>query len=72
MRLFDRVRRGLGRSNRLAIKGVPSLNATIGQPYSFQPAASGGRGQRTFAIAGTVPPGLSFNTSTGALTGTPT
>ena len=57
----------------LSISGTPSTTAVIGTPYSFTPSASGGTAPYTFAlIAGTLPAGLSFNTSTGAITGTPT
>jgi hypothetical protein len=48
-------------------------SALIGEPYSFQIPASGGWGSYTFAItAGSLPPGLSLNTSTGVISGTPT
>jgi hypothetical protein len=57
----------------LTISGTPSTSATVGTPYSFTPTAAGGTAPRTFAlIAGSLPAGLSFNTSTGAVTGTPT
>ena len=57
----------------LTISGTPSPTATVGTPYSFTPTASGGVTPRSFAlVAGTLPAGLSFNTATGAITGTPT
>lgn len=55
----------------LAISGSPST-ATVGQPFSFTPAVTGGSGARSFELTGTLPDGLSFNTGTGAITGTPT
>lgn len=46
---------------------------TIGSSYSQTVAATGGTGSYTFALAsGSLPAGLSLNTSTGAMTGTPT
>lgn len=55
----------------LAISGEPA--ATAGpSPYSFTPAVSGGVPVYTFALAGALPSGLSFNTATGAIMGTPT
>jgi hypothetical protein len=56
----------------LAISGTPSASATNGSPYSFTPSASGGHTTYVFSLTGTLPTGLSFNTSTGAITGTPT
>jgi hypothetical protein len=57
----------------LSISGTPSTTAAVGSAYSFTPTAAGGVAPRTFAlIAGALPAGLSFNTSTGAITGTPT
>jgi hypothetical protein len=46
---------------------------TIGSAYSSSAAASGGTAPYVYALAsGTLPAGLSLNTSTGAVTGTPT
>ena len=48
-------------------------NGTLALSYSASVTASGGTAAYTYAItAGTLPAGLSFNTSTGAVTGTPT
>jgi predicted hotdog family 3-hydroxylacyl-ACP dehydratase len=48
-------------------------NATLGSPYSSQLQLSGGIGPFTFSIAsGSLPPGLTLNTSTGVISGTPT
>lgn len=57
----------------LSISGTPTTTAQIGTAYSFSPTASGGSGTKTFSLqSGTLPAGLSLNTSTGAITGTPT
>jgi hypothetical protein len=57
----------------LTISGTPSASATVGTPYTFTPSSTGGTAPKTYAlIAGTLPAGLSLNTSTGAITGTPT
>lgn len=55
----------------LAISGTPGA-ATVGTPYTFTPAVTGGSGTKSFTLAGTLPAGLSFSSSTGAITGTPT
>lgn len=55
----------------LSISGVPGA-ATVGVAYSFIPAVSGGSGTKFFSLSGTLPGGLSFSSSTGAITGTPT
>ena len=55
----------------LGISGTPGA-ANQGSAYSFTPAASGGTSPYTFALTGSLPAGLSFSTSTGAITGTPT
>ena len=45
----------------------------IGTPYSSQLSVSGGTGPFTYSIiSGSLPPGLTLNSSTGAVTGTPT
>lgn len=56
----------------LTISGTPSPTGTQGSAYSFTPSSTGGLGTKTFALTGTLPNGLSFNTTTGAITGTPT
>lgn len=51
----------------------PTGSGTVGVPYSSAVVASGGTPGYTFMISsGSLPPGLSLNTSTGAITGTPT
>ncbi len=51
----------------------PSLpTATVGIAYNQTISATGGTGSYTFSIsAGSLPPGLSLNASTGAIAGTP-
>lgn len=57
-----------------ATQAIPSTTGTVGAAMSFTPVtASFGRGSYTYALSGgTLPSGLSFNTGTGAITGTPT
>ncbi len=53
--------------------GCPTGTAQVGVAYSSALVASGGVAPYTFSIAiGALPPGLSLNSSTGAITGTPT
>lgn len=47
-------------------------NGEVGKAYSFTPSASGGMGSYTWSYTGTLPDSCSFNTTTGAVTGTPT
>ncbi|MEI9812645.1 MAG: Ig domain-containing protein [Acidobacteriota bacterium] len=57
----------------LLYSGDDFPDGTVGQPYSSQTHISQGTAPFTFAIvAGTLPPGLSLNSSTGTLSGTPT
>jgi hypothetical protein len=51
------------------ISGIPTTNAIVGSTYSFTSTSSGAD---SFSYTGTLPPGLNFNTVTGAITGTPT
>lgn len=57
-----------------ATQAVPSTTGTVGAAMSFTPVtASFGYGTYSYALSGgTLPSGLSFNTGTGAITGTPT
>ncbi len=51
----------------------PAANGTVGTPYSVTLAATGGIGPYTYTVsAGTLPAGLSLNSSTGVISGTPT
>jgi hypothetical protein len=62
----------------IVIAAFPSFTTsyprgTRNRAYSGTVAASGGHTPRTFSlVSGSLPPGLSLNTSTGAITGTPT
>lgn len=47
-------------------------NGTEGQPYSHQFVATGGTAPYTWAVVGSLPPGLSLGATTGLLAGTPT
>ena len=50
----------------------PSNSGTVGLAYSSAAVATGGTPPYTFSIAsGSLPPGLTLNTATGAITGTP-
>lgn len=52
--------------------GTCNSGGEAGAPYSCQLTASNGTAPYVFAItAGSLPPGLSLNTSTGAISGTP-
>lgn len=55
----------------LTISGTPG-GATTDSAYSFTPTTAGGHAPYSYSLTGTLPTGLSFNTSTGAITGTPT
>ena len=61
-------------SGSLTLKPSTLPAATVGQSYcGFDITASGGKAPYTYAISvGSLPPGLSLNPSTGAITGTPT
>jgi hypothetical protein len=55
----------------LTLSGTPG-SALVGAAYTFTPTTAGGHPAYSYALTGTLPAGLSFNTSTGAITGTPT
>jgi len=62
-------------SGSLTLKPSTLPAATVGQSYKCGAdiTASGGKAPYTYAVsAGSLPPGLSLNPSTGAITGTPT
>jgi hypothetical protein len=56
------------------IMSCPGLNSfEVNQPVNSPAiAVTGGTGPYTFSVVGTLPPGLTLNTNTGAITGTPT
>ena len=52
---------------------APTSTATVGQAYSSSVAASGGSSGYTYSInSGSLPTGLSLNSSSGVISGTPT
>ena len=57
-----------------ATQAIPSTGLTVNHAAtSFTPVTgSGGTGSLTYGVSPTLPAGLSFNTTTGAVTGTPT
>lgn len=56
-----------------AITGTPVLTATENAAYDgFTVSATGGKTPYVFALVGTWPTGIAVNSSTGAVTGTPT
>jgi hypothetical protein len=57
----------------LSIGGSPVTSATQGTAYSgFTATASGGTLPYTYSLIGSWPTGISINSSTGAVSGTPT
>lgn len=54
----------------LAIFGTPP-NAIVGTAYSWAPTVTGGAGTRVFSVSPSLPAGLSLNTGTGMISGTP-
>jgi Putative Ig domain len=57
-------------STALTLEGAPPPNAAVGARYSFQPTVSPSSAGVKFAISG-QPAWITFDTSTGALAGTP-
>ena len=56
----------------VAISGTPG-QALVGQAYFWAPTVTGGSGTKVYTLsAGPLPAGLSLNSNTGAITGTPT
>ena len=51
------------------ISGAPATTAIVGVTYSFTPISTNAEG---FSISGSLPPGIVFNSATGALSGIPT
>ncbi|MBZ9759504.1 putative Ig domain-containing protein [Mesorhizobium sp. CA8] len=57
----------------LSISGSPTLSATEDSPYgSFTARAAGGSPPYTYSLVGSWPAGLSINSSSGFVSGTPT
>lgn len=58
--------------NPAPVLSEPAATAFVGKPYSSAMTVSGGTSPFTFGIlGGSLPPGLSLNPSTGAITGSP-
>jgi hypothetical protein len=53
------------------ISGSAPTSVTVGQPYSFQPAASDPEGQTLSFLVSNRPAWATFNSNTGQLSGTP-
>jgi Putative Ig domain len=53
------------------ISGTPRTSVNVGSAYSFQPTATGPAGRTLIYSVANLPSWATFNTSTGALTGTP-
>lgn len=63
----------LENANKVTITGTPPTTGQVGTAYSFTPTVAKGSGTKAFTLSsGTLLGGLSFNTATGAITGTPT
>ena len=62
----------------IAINALPAITTTalpawtVGQSYSHTITTTGGTNPDTFAVTGSLPPGLTLNTTSGAIIGTPT
>ncbi|MDE3197961.1 MAG: putative Ig domain-containing protein, partial [Acidobacteriota bacterium] len=57
----------------VSITSATPPNPTFNSPYSFAPSATGGTGTYTWSISsGALPAGLTINSQTGAIAGTPT
>lgn len=59
-------------SSQVTITTTTLPAATLGTPYSTTLTAQGGTQPYNWTLSGNLPPGLSLNASTGAITGTPT
>ena len=49
-----------------------TTGVVVGQPFPGTITATGGTAPYTYSVVGTLPPGLTLNTTTGAITGAPT
>lgn len=57
-------------ANRPVITSDPAATGRVGEAFSFSVTAS--QSPTSYSVAGSLPPGLSLNTTSGAITGTPT
>jgi hypothetical protein len=55
----------------ITLSGTPPTTVVVGNAYAFQPTASTTSGTATFSVSG-LPGWAGFNSSTGAISGTPT
>lgn len=57
----------------ISISGTPPTTGQVGTAYSFTPATANGSGTKAFSLSGgPLLAGLSFSSTTGAISGTPT
>jgi Putative Ig domain len=69
---------GISTSSAVVVSSAPAITTTslasgvVGTTYTQTLAATGGAGTLTWSITGALPAGLSLNTSTGVISGTPT
>jgi hypothetical protein len=56
----------------LKLSPAPPTSAEVGVAFQYTPATTGGRPGYTFATDGSLPAGLAFDATTGAITGKPT
>jgi putative Ig domain-containing protein len=62
---------GANLSGALTITTSSLPNGTVNQPYSASVSGSGGKAPYTWSVTPALPANLSFDTTTGAITGTP-
>src|SRR5580765_5181532 len=64
---------GVGGDDPVVLEIITSSlpDGTVNQPYSTSVSGSGGTPPYTWAVTPKLPPPLSFDTTTGAITGTP-
>src|SRR6202007_2451428 len=58
-------------STALSLPCPATTKGDVSSAFNSQVTASGGSGSYIYSVVGTLPAGLSLNTSTGAITGTP-
>ena len=62
----------IGDAPLLSITNTTSVNGIVGTAYTLNAAATGNTSALTYSVSPTLPLGLSLNTSTGLISGTPT